>query len=819
MINPKEKMLHVNIEDELKSAYIDYAMSVIIGRALPDVRDGLKPVHRRVLYAMSDLNNDWNKPYKKSARIVGDVIGKYHPHGDAAVYDTIVRMAQDFSLRYPLVDGQGNFGSIDGDPPAAMRYTEIRMAELSQEMLADIEKETVDFGPNYDESLKEPFILPAKFPNLLVNGSSGIAVGMSTNIPPHNLNEVIDGITKMIDNPDITIEELMESIHGPDFPTAGFIYGREGINSAYKNGRGLIRVRGRVVIERDERKDRESIIITEIPYQVNKSRLIEKIAELVRGKKIEGISEIRDESNREGIRVFIGLKRGEVPEVIINKLYKQTQLQETYGVIMLAIVNNQPRILDLKSILMNFIQYRRVIVTRRTEYELRKAKDRRHLLEGLEIALNNIDRIIQLIKESKTTEKASVGLIQEFKLDKIQAKAILEMRLQRLTGMERQKILDELKKLKDSIKELEAILSSDSEKFRIIKEELREIQKKYGDERKTEIVDSTTEIKIEDMIAEEDMVVTVSHTGYIKRNPISLYRAQGRGGKGIKAMGVKENDFVTELFVASTHSYILFFTNTGKIHWLKVHEVPQAGRAAKGKAIVNILQLQKGEKVTAMIPVREFEEDKFLIMATQKGIVKKTSLMAYSHVRVGGIIALKIDEGDTLIDVKLTDGNKGILLGTKDGKAIRFEEKEIRPIGRTGRGVKGIKLRKGDEVVGVEITDTDTTILTVTENGYGKRTDVSQYRLQSRGGMGTINIKNTERNGVVVGIRKTYDDDELMIIASDGNIIRLRVKDISVIGRNTQGVKLIGIKGGNKVVGVARVREKEEEKGEDDIKE
>ncbi len=755
MINPKEKMLHVNIEDELKSAYIDYAMSVIIGRALPDVRDGLKPVHRRVLYAMSDLNNDWNKPYKKSARIVGDVIGKYHPHGDAAVYDTIVRMAQDFSLRYPLVDGQGNFGSIDGDPPAAMRYTEIRMAELSQEMLADIEKETVDFGPNYDESLNEPFILPAKFPNLLVNGSSGIAVGMSTNIPPHNLNEVIDGITKMIDNPDITIEELMESIHGPDFPTAGFIYGREGINSAYKNGRGLIRVRGRVVIERDERKDRESIIITEIPYQVNKSRLIEKIAELVRGKKIEGISEIRDESNREGIRVFIGLKRGEVPEVIINKLYKQTQLQETYGVIMLAIVNNQPRILDLKSILMNFIQYRRVIVTRRTEYELRKAKDRRHLLEGLEIALNNIDRIIQLIKESKTTEKASVGLIQEFKLDKIQAKAILEMRLQRLTGMERQKILDELKKLKDSIKELEAILSSDSEKFRIIKEELREIQKKYGDERKTEIVDSTTEIKIEDMIAEEDMAVTVSHTGYIKRNPISLYRAQGRGGKGIKAMGVKENDFVTELFVASTHSYILFFTNTGKIHWLKVHEVPQAGRAAKGKAIVNILQLQKGEKVTAMIPVREFEEDKFLIMATQKGIVKKTSLMAYSHVRVGGIIALKIDEGDTLIDVKLTDGNKGILLGTKDGKAIRFEEKEIRPIGRTGRGVKGIKLRKGDEVVGVEITDTDTTILTVTENGYGKRTDVSQYRLQSRGGMGTINIKNTERNGVVVGIRKT----------------------------------------------------------------
>ncbi|MFV1950384.1 MAG: DNA gyrase subunit A [Nitrospinota bacterium] len=818
MINQREKIDHVNIEDELKSAYIDYAMSVIIGRALPDVRDGLKPVHRRVLYAMHDLNNDWNKSYKKSARIVGDVIGKYHPHGDAAVYDTIVRMAQDFSLRYPLIDGQGNFGSIDGDPPAAMRYTEIRMAKLSQEMLADIEKETVDFGPNYDESLNEPFLLPARFPNLLVNGSSGIAVGMSTNIPPHNLNEVIEGIIKMIDNPYITIEELMESIHGPDFPTAGFIHGRDGIISAYKSGRGLIQVRARAVIERDERRDRENIIITEIPYQVNKSRLLEKIAELVREKKIEGISEIRDESNREGIRIFIGLKKGEIHQVILNQLYKQTQLQETYGVIMLAIVNNQPRILDLKSILMNFIQYRRVIVTRRTEYELRKAKERRHILEGLEIALNNIDRIIRLIKESKTTEKASAGLIKEFSLDKIQAKAILEMRLQRLTGLERQKILDELKRLKESIKELEVILSSDEEKLRIIKDELREIQEKYGDERKTEIIDSITDIKVEDMIAEEDMAVTVSHTGYIKRNPITLYRAQARGGRGIKAMGVKENDFVTELFVASTHSYILFFTNTGKLHWLKVYKVPQASRAAKGKAIVNILQLQKEEKITAMIPVRKFEEEKFLIMATRKGIVKKTSLMAYSNVRVGGIIALTIDEGDALIDVKLTDGNKRILLGTRNGKAIHFEEKEIRPIGRTGRGVKGITLRQGDEVVGVEITDIDSTILTVTENGYGKRTDASQYRLQSRGGMGTINIKDTERNGEVVGIKQTYDDEELMIIASDGNIIRLRVKNISVIGRNTQGVKLIGVKEGNKVVGVAMLREKEE-KAEDDIKE
>ncbi|MBI5182742.1 MAG: DNA gyrase subunit A [Nitrospinae bacterium] len=815
MIKPKEKIEDVNIEDELKYAYIDYAMSVIIGRALPDVRDGLKPVHRRILYAMYNLNNDWNKPYKKSARIVGDVIGKYHPHGDVAVYDAIVRMAQEFSLRYPLIDGQGNFGSIDGDPPAAMRYTEIRMAELSQEMLSDIEKETVDFGPNYDESLTEPLILPAKIPNLLVNGSSGIAVGMSTNIPPHNLNEVMEGIIKMIDNPNITIEELMELIQGPDFPTAGFIYGREGIISAYKNGRGLIQVRARAVIERDERRDRENIIITEIPYQLNKSRLLEKIGELVREKKIEGISEIRDESNREGIRIVVGLKKGEDNQIILNKLYKQTQLQDTYGIIMLAIVNNQPRILDLKSILMNFIQYRRLIVTKRTEYELIKAKERRHILKGLEIALNNIDRIIQLIKEADTTEKASDDLIKEFNLDKVQAKAILDMRLQRLTGMERQKILDELENLKKSIKELEAILNSDDEKFRIIKEELREIQKKYGDERRTEIIDSTTEIEVEDMIAEEDVVVTVSHTGYIKRNPISLYRAQGRGGKGIKAMGVKEDDFVTELFIASTHSYILFFTNTGKIHWLKVYEVPQASRTSKGKAIVNILQLEKGERVTAMIPIREFVEGKYLVMATQRGIVKKTPLMAYSNVRVGGIIALTIDEGDMLIYVRLTDGNKRILLATKNGMAIQFEESEIRPIGRTGRGVKGITLREGDEVVGAEITDPDSTILIVTENGYGKRTDVSQYRLQSRGGIGLINIKNTERNGGVVGIKQIYDDDELMIITANGNIIRLRVKDISVIGRNTQGVKLIDIDKENKVVCIARVRE-EEERGEDD---
>jgi DNA gyrase subunit A len=806
-----EHKIPVNIEDEMKGAYLDYAMSVIIGRALPDVRDGLKPVHRRILYAMYDMGNVWNKPYKKSARVVGDVIGKYHPHGDVAVYDAIVRMAQDFSMRYILVDGQGNFGSVDGDSPAAMRYTEIRMSQLTHELLDDIEKETVKFGPNYDDSLKEPLALPAKFPNLLVNGSTGIAVGMATNIPPHSLSEVVDGITAMIDKPDISIKELMGYIPGPDFPTAGFIHGREGIKSAYETGRGIIQMRARALIEKGKKGDRESIIITELPYQVNKAKLIEKMAELVRDKKIEGISDLRDESDREGMRVVIELKKGENGQVILNQLYKQTQMQDTFGVIMIALVNNQPRVLNLKETLFYFIQHRREIVTKRTEFELRKANERAHILEGLKIALDDIDRVIQLIKKSKTPQEAREGLISKFKLDEIQANAILDMRLQRLTGLERQKIIDELKELKETIKKLNFILGHEEEKLKIIKEELKEIKNKYGDKRRTEIIGEVTEFKIEDLIAEEEMVITVSHTGYIKRNSVSLYKSQRRGGIGIKAMEVKEEDFVKDLFIASTHSYMMFFTNIGRVHWLKVHEIPQAGRAAKGKAIVNLLQLQEGEQVTAMLSVKEFAEGKFLIMTTEKGVINKTPLSGFSNPRAGGIIAISLDEGDQLIAVRQTDGNKNIFLGTRKGQAIQFKEDDVRLIGRGGRGVKGIKLEKGDSVVGVEIVVPNATILTVSEKGYGKRTAIDEYRVTGRGGKGIINIKISERNGEVIGIRQVFEEDELMIVSSDGTLIRLKVKGISVIGRNTQGVKLIDLREGDRVVSIARIEEKEEE--------
>ncbi len=806
----REKIESVNIEDEMQKSYIDYAMSVIVGRALPDVRDGLKPVHRRILFAMNELSNYWNKPYKKSARVVGDVIGKYHPHGDTAVYDTIVRMAQGFSLRYPLVDGQGNFGSIDGDSPAAMRYTEIRMDRMSAEMLDDIEKETVEFGPNYDDSLKEPLLLPAKIPNLLVNGSSGIAVGMATNIPPHNLNEIITGIVALIDNPEITIKGLMKFVKGPDFPTAGFIHGREGIKSAYETGRGRVQMRAKAIIEKNPKNDRDSIIISELPYQVNKAKLVGKIAELVRDKKIEGISDLRDESDRDGIRVVVELKKEAMTQVILNKLYKQTQMQETFGVIMLALDRNQPKVMDLKTLLSKFVQFRKEIVIRRTQFDLKKAREKAHILRGLKIALNSLDEVIKLIKKAATPKEAQEKMIAKFKLDEIQAKAILDMKLQRLTGLERQKILNELKELEDKIQWLTFVLGSEKEIFKIIKDELKEIQDKYGDERRSEIIEITQDISIEDMIVEEDMVVTISNTGYIKRNPVSLYRAQRRGGRGIKGMAVKEEDYIKDLYIATTHEYLLFFTDIGRVYWLKVHAIPQFGRASKGTSIINLLQLQKEEKIAAVVPVKEFEEDHFLVMGTRNGIIKKTPLMAFSNPRATGIIALTIDKGDQLIGVKHSDGKRKIFLGTENGMAILFEESQIRPIGRSGRGVRGITLKKEDKVVGMEVIGEKATALTITENGFGKRTESSEYRVQSRGGKGVINIKRTAKNGKIISIKIVSDEDQLMVITSDGNIIRMKVSEISTIGRNTQGYRIVSLKENTKIVDMARVVEKEE---------
>ena len=811
MENPDvhSQQIPVNIEDEMRRSYMDYAMSVIIGRALPDIRDGLKPAHRRVLFAMYDLGNVWNKPYKKSARIVGDVIGKYHPHGDAAVYDTIVRMAQDFSLRYPLVDGQGNFGSLDGDPPAAMRYTEIRMAEITNELLGDIEKETVDFVPNYDGTLNEPSIMPSAIPNLLVNGSSGIAVGMATNIPPHNLKEVIDGTIALIKNPSLDVGELLKIIPGPDFPTAGIIHGREGIREAYLTGKGSLQVRGRAYIEKQIKGDKECIIITELPYQVNKARLIEKIAELSQEKKIEGITDIRDESDREGVRIVIELKRDKIAQVILNQLYQRTQLQGTFGIIMLALVDNQPRILDLRSMLSHFINFRKVVILRRTAYELKKAEHQAHILMGLQIALNNLDRIIALIRASANPAEAKGGLISQFDLSEIQAQAILDMRLQRLTALERDKILQELEEITRLIKKLKQILEKEELVREIIIEELTKISAKYGDARKTEIVEKEGEIAVEDLIIEEDMVVTVSHNGYIKRNPISLYRSQRRGGTGVTGMTTRQEDFVEHLFVASTHSHMLFFTSTGKVFWQKVYELPQAGRAAMGKAIVNLLNLSPDEQLAAILAVREFAEGKYIVMATRKGLIKKTPLMAYSRPRAGGIIALSIDEDDELIAARVTDGSQAILLGSRKGKAIRFKETEVRPMGRTARGVRGMSVGDDDAIIGMEAIGEGATILTVTENGYGKRTNTPEYRIQGRGGQGIITIKTTERNGDVVGMKEVSDDDEVMLITNQGTIIRMKIKGISVIGRNTQGVRLINVEKGEKVVGVAHLAEEE----------
>jgi DNA gyrase subunit A len=817
MLNQLNKV-SVNIEDEMKRSYMDYAMSVIVGRALPDVRDGLKPVHRRCLFAMYDMSNDWNKPYKKSARVVGDVIGKYHPHGDTAVYDTLVRMAQDFSLRYPLVDGQGNFGSIDGDRPAAMRYTEIRMEKLAHELLADIEKETVPFGPNYDDSLKEPLVLPSKFPNLLVNGSAGIAVGMATNIPPHNLTEVIDGIIAVTENHQLTFEELVEIIPGPDFPTGGYIYGREGIMSAYRTGRGILQMRAKVQIETHKKTERQAIVVTEIPYQVNKARLVEKIAELVKEKKIEGISDLRDESDREGMRIVIELKKDENPGVLLNHLYKQTQMQSSFGIIMLAIVNNRPRILTLRETIDLFLEHRKEMVTKRTIFDLKKAEERAHILEGLKIALDNLDEVIALIKASASPAEAKLGLIATFGLSEIQAQAILDMRLHRLTGLEREKIMEELREILKYIARLKEILGSEAEILKIIVGELVELKEKFGDKRRSEIVMQTADISLEDTIVEEDMVVTISHTGYIKRNAVTLYRAQRRGGKGKTGMKTKEEDFVEQLFIASTKDYLMFFTDAGKVYWLKVYEIPEAGRAARGKAIVNLLNLASGEKITTILPVKEFVEDKFIMMATRNGVVKKTNLMEYSHPRVGGIIALNLDDGDKLISVALTDGRQDVLLASASGKSIRFKEDDVRTVGRVSRGVRGMTLEDADVVIGMAIINdnlSDSTLFTVTENGYGKRTEIGEYRCQSRGGKGVITIKTTERNGNVVDIKHVSDENDLMLITDQGKILRVPVAGFSIIGRNTQGVRLMVKEENERVVAVARLAEKEDNEDEE----
>ena len=802
-----EELRGIRIEDEIKQSYLDYAMSVIIGRALPDVRDGLKPVHRRILYAMQELGNDWNKPYKKSARIVGDVIGKYHPHGDAAVYEALVRMAQEFSMRYTLVDGQGNFGSVDGDPPAAMRYTEVRLNRLAHEFLTDLDKETVDFLPNYDASLSEPSVLPTVLPNLLINGAAGIAVGMAANIPPRNLSEVTDGLIAVIDNPQIDLAGLMALIPGPDFPTAGFIYGTTGIREAYSTGRGQIRVRARVEIE-DLKGERQRIVITELPYQVNKARLLERIAELVKEKRIEGIQEIRDESDRRGMRVAIDLKRDEQADVVLNNLYKHTQLEVGFGINMLAIVHNRPEVLTLKGILAHFLEHRRTVVFRRTAYQLRQAEERAHLLEGLKIALESLDAVIQLIKSSPSPKEAKAGLMATFSLSEVQAQAILDMRLQRLTGLERDRILDEHRGLLEEMARLRSILQDSALLMGIVRQELLDLKEKYGDKRFTEIVQEVRELQVVDYIVEEDVVVKVSHAGYIKRSPLSLYRSQHRGGKGRTAIRPREEDFVENLFVASTHDSLLFFTNLGRVYWLKVYEIPAAGPLARGKAIVNMLPLQEGERVATILPVKDFATNLYVVMATRKGVLKKTELIAFGNPRSGGIIAIRIDEGDELISVRLTDGSQQLLLTTQAGKASRIEEEEIRPMGRVARGVKGMDA-DGSSLVGMEVVGEDATILTVTENGFGKRTKTSEYPLRRRGGKGVLTIRTTQRNGPVVGFRQVADGDDIMIITDRGRLIRMNVGEISVIGRITQGVRLIEVESGERVVDLATLAEEE----------
>jgi DNA gyrase subunit A len=797
----------VSIEEEMKGSYLNYAMSVIIGRALPEVRDGLKPVQRRILYAMFREGLLPGRKYSKSAGVVGEVLKKYHPHGDTAVYDAMVRLAQDFNMRYPLVDGQGNYGSIDGDPPAAYRYTEARLAAIAEELLSDIDKETVDFIPNFDETTDEPVILPSRVPNLIVNGSSGIAVGMATNIPPHNSGEIIDGLVLLLENPDAKLKDLMSHIKGPDFPTSGIIHGTDGILQAYNEGRGLIKVRAKARIEREYRGG-ENIIITELPYQVNKARLIEKMAELVREKRIEGISEIRDESDRDGIRVVLELKRGEMAQVILNNLYKHTQMESTFGIIMLALVNGQPRVLDLKKILNYFLQHRRDVVLRRTRFELRKAEERAHILEGLRIALDHLDEIIALIRRSKTPEEARISLMRDYPLSEIQAQAILDMKLQRLTGLEREKIINEYKDILKEIERLKAILGSEALVSQIIKDELLEIRNKYADERRTEITSETKEITIEDLITDEEMVITLSHQGYIKRNPLSAYRSQRRGGKGSIGMETKEEDFVRELFIGATHDYMLFFSNLGRLYWLKAYQVPEAGRAAKGKALVNLLALSEGELITTALPVRNFKEG-FLVMFTKNGIVKKTALEKYSNPRGKGIIAITLDVGDELIAVRKTDGKSDLIIGTRKGISIRFNEEDVRDTGRTAMGVKGIRLMKGDEVVSAEVAEEKTAILTVTGRGLGKRSKIEDYPVQSRGGKGVISIKIIEKGGKAVGLMQVRDEDEVVMITSSGKLIRTLAGNISLHGRNTQGVRLMDVESEDKVVSIGKIVERD----------
>lgn len=803
------KVVPVKLENEMRNSYIDYAMSVIVARALPDVRDGLKPVHRRILYAMQEAGMGSNKPYKKSARIVGEVLGKYHPHGDSSVYEAIVRMAQDFSMRYMLADGHGNFGSVDGDPAAAMRYTEVRMSKVSELMLQDIDKETVDFTPNYDESLKEPTVLPSKFPQLLVNGTSGIAVGMATNIPPHNMCEVIDGTLMLIDNPDATIEELMQAIKGPDFPTAGLILGTEGIRSAYMTGRGVIKMRADAHIETMS-NGKSRIIATELPYQVNKARLVEKIAALVRDKTIDGITDLRDESDRNGMRIVVELRRDANANVILNQLYKHTQFQESFGVIMLALVDGRPQILNLKEVLHYYIKHQEDVITRRTKYDLAKAEARAHILEGLTIALDHLDAVITTIRESRTAEIAKDALMESFQLTDKQAQAILDLRLQRLTGLEREKILEEYEATLKAIEEYKAILADESRILGIIKEELTAVKEKYGDKRRTRITVDDSALDVEDLIAEEDVVITLTHNNYIKRMPLTAYRNQKRGGRGVTGMGTKEEDFVENLLITTTHHTILFFTSRGRVFYLKAYEVTEASRQAKGTAIINLLQLDKAEKITAVIQVKEFNPERFLFMATKKGIVKKTGLAEFSSMRKGGLIAINLDDDDELIGVKFTDGERNVILGTKGGMAISFDENDVRSMGRTARGVRGIRLNEGDEVIGMANLHRNADVLTVTENGYGKRTPTSEYRAQTRGGKGLINMKVTEKTGAVIGLKVVKPEQELMLITTEGIVIRTNVDEISVISRNTQGVMLMKTGENDKVASMATMDQKSE---------
>ena len=799
-----EKIVPVALEEEMKSSYIDYAMSVIVARALPDVRDGLKPVHRRVLFGMHELGLAYNRPYKKSARIVGEVLGKYHPHGDSAVYDTMVRMVQEFSLRYPLVDGQGNFGSVDGDSPAAMRYTEARLARIADEMLRDLDKNTADFTPNFDDTLQEPAVLPSYLPNLLVNGASGIAVGMATNIPPHNLKEVIDGLVALIDNPKMKAEDIMKYVKAPDFPTGGIIYGYDGVKEAFLTGRGRIVLRAKANIE-VMKNDRENIVISEIPYQVNKAALIEKIADLVREGKIDGISNIRDESDRDGMRIVIEMKRDGQPAVTLNQLFKHTQMQVTFGVIMLALVNGVPKVLTLQQAMQHFLDHRMDVLIRRTKFDLEAAEKRAHILEGYIIALDKIDEVIETIKKSRDVETAKNNLMKKFKLSEIQAKAILDMRLQRLTGLERKKIEDEYKETIKLIQKLKAILSNEKLRKQIIKEELIALKERYGDERRTEIVHDFKEFSLEDIIAEEDVVVTISHAGFIKRFPVSGYRRQGRGGKGVTGAGTREEDFIEHMFVASTHHYIMFFTDKGKCYWLKVHEIPEGGRATKGRSILNLIEKDKNENITAFVTVKEFTDDKYIVMATEKGTVKKTVLSAYSNIRRGGILAINLAAGDRLMEAKLSEGKNDIIIGTKNGMAIRFNEKDVRDMGRTATGVRGVKLGKNDVVIGMIVVRNASTLMVVTEKGFGKRSEIEEYRLTKRGGKGVITVKTSDKNGKLIAMKEVNDNDELVIITTGGMVIRQAVSELRVMGRNTQGVRLIRLNEGDDIADIARV--------------